>query len=147
MTNKVLMIIFFGAITACTSQPVKDAGGDVNSLLVADRLFSEYVSRHGIAEAFQYYLAEDALLLSNRAPTVQGKSNIYQTMLASNGLYTLNWQPLTSDISSSGDLGYTSGRFTMTDIRTKEARSGKYVNIWKKNSQGAWKLSLNMGNQ
>lgn len=46
-----------------------------------------------------------------------------------------------------GDLGYKAGRFELVDAKTGSATDrGKYIQIWKKSSQGYWELHRDMWN-
>ena len=61
----------------------------------------------------------------------------------------LTWTPLDAGISSSGDLGWTSGtyEFCSVDKDSKPTISqGKHTSIWKKQADGNWKIVLDMGN-
>ncbi len=68
---------------------------------------------------------------------------------ASVGTSALSWEPKKAEVAKSGELGWTWGTF---ELHTKDAegkpvvRYGKYVNIWRKQKDGAWKVILDMGN-
>lgn len=62
---------------------------------------------------------------------------------------TLTWDPSFVDVSASGDLGYTWGRYVLT-LPTGVAghaivRRGTYVTIWKRQLGGGWKVVLDGG--
>jgi ketosteroid isomerase-like protein len=53
-----------------------------------------------------------------------------------------DWEPLYSDVSAAGDLGYTYG-----SIRTEGlAEKSYYMRVWKKQSDGTWKVVLDVNN-
>lgn len=56
--------------------------------------------------------------------------------------YSLRWQADTAEVAASGELGYTSGRFTAT-FGTEDGgtvtRTRNYVCIWRKLDDGEWK--------
>jgi hypothetical protein len=63
--------------------------------------------------------------------------------------YTLNWEPIFSDISAAGDMGYNTGPYTLTD-NTPEKRPPQYgffFSVWKKDADGNWKVVLDVGIQ
>jgi ketosteroid isomerase-like protein len=63
--------------------------------------------------------------------------------------YTLNWSPKHAEVSNSAELGYTWGTYILTflDESGNEQKSyGKYLNIWKKQKDGSWKVAVDMGN-
>ena len=55
------------------------------------------------------------------------------------------------DVAKSGDLGYAQGSFTytMTDPKTKRVLTerGKYVTVYKKQTDGSWKAVADIGNE
>ena len=57
--------------------------------------------------------------------------------------YSLRWHADTATVAASGELGYTSGKFTMTvsaeDGSGTVTRTGHYVCIWRKLDTGEWK--------
>ena len=55
---------------------------------------------------------------------------------------------MAAEMSISGDLGYTYG---ISEVKTGESgsvvnRRGSYLRIWKKQSDGEWKVVLDMAN-
>lgn len=55
---------------------------------------------------------------------------------------TLSWSPDFVDVSASGDLGYTYGKygFTFADSNGVEQKSeGVFHSVWKRQVDGAWK--------
>jgi ketosteroid isomerase-like protein len=56
--------------------------------------------------------------------------------------FALQWSPTKANMSASGDLGYTAGSYalTMNDATGRPAiERGKYIEVWKKQSDGSWK--------
>jgi hypothetical protein len=49
------------------------------------------------------------------------------------------WQPDRVHVSSSGDMGVTSGRYVQV-ITGAEAIQGRYVVVWRRDSGGEWKV-------
>ena len=89
--------------------------------------------------------ASDASWLPPHAPIVEGKDAIraaWSQLLAIPNL-TINWQITKLAISSSGDMGYTLYKYEMTmQGQNGEAIHdlGKDMAIWKKESDGKWKI-------
>jgi ketosteroid isomerase-like protein len=62
---------------------------------------------------------------------------------------SLQWQPVKIDVAASGDLGYTVGTWQLTGKNHKGepvSMKGKYMTVWKKQADGAWKVVADMGN-
>jgi ketosteroid isomerase-like protein len=121
-----------------------------NLLLQTDREFSQYSVAHGAAEAFRTFLLQTAVQLPAGKNPLYGRDNIYKDMLKTGTGYTLSWQPEDGGVSSSGDLGYTWGIYTIT-IKGKDsnegASKGKYLNVWKRDAEGNWRVLIDTGNQ
>lgn len=119
-------------------------------LLDTDRAFAAYSVEHGAAEAFRQFLAENALELSANANPVSGRDNIYQQMLKAGDGYELKWEPQDGEVALGGDMGWTWGLYTLryqTSAGENRVNYGKYLNIWKRQPDGAWRVVVDMGNQ
>jgi ketosteroid isomerase-like protein len=127
-----------------------DTEKELENLLLTDREFSTFSVEHGAAEAFNTYLLKDAFLLRPGQNPLQGRDKIFVEMLQTGTGYTLSWEPQSGEVASSGDLGYTWGVFTLSmqdDSGDVQKRSGKYLNIWKKDDSGNWRVKVDIGNQ
>ncbi len=117
-------------------------------LITADRDFALYAHLHGVANAFREFAAPEALQLPMGEAPIQGREAIFRAM-SDFPPGELRWQPVGADLAHSGDLGYTWG---MYEFRPRDAggqaetRHGKYVTIWKKQSNGSWKFVVDIGN-
>jgi ketosteroid isomerase-like protein len=63
--------------------------------------------------------------------------------------YVLDWSPKYAEVAKSGDMGYTWGTYNLAykDENGEEQKSyGKYLNVWKKQTDGKWKVAVDMGN-
>ena len=95
------------------------------------------------------YMANEAIMFPAGSEIVKGRENIFSRMQKSADSYILNWQPQRAEVSESKDLGWTWGKYTLTSWfgnRTEQQSYGKYVNIWKKQSDGSWKVIVDIGN-
>ncbi|HKJ69805.1 MAG TPA: nuclear transport factor 2 family protein [bacterium] len=123
---------------------------ETERLLQTDREFSTYSVEHGAAAAFQRYLLPNARQLPAGGMPIQCRENIYQNMIDSDLEYTMRWAPQEGKISSSADLGYTWGIYRIrfeTNTGDTVSGEGKYLNVWKKNKAGDWRVLIDMGNQ
>ena len=119
-------------------------------LMQADRDFSEMSVEKGAAEAFNYFLTTDALQLPAGRNPVMGRETIYSRMKKSQHSYTLSWIPQDGEVAESGDWGYTWGLYELTmvdSVTGNNTERGKYLNIWKKNSEDEWRVAVDMGNE
>ncbi len=116
--------------------------------MAVDSAFSEYSRVHGFQDAFAAFCADSAMMMPVRREPVVGRDSI-KALLAGMENVLVTWQPAGSEMSSSGDLGYTWGRSVFTErdsTGTEQSSYGKYVTIWKKQADGTWKFVVDIGN-
>jgi uncharacterized protein (TIGR02246 family) len=89
--------------------------------------------------------ADDASWLPPNAPIVQGKEAIrsaWAQFLSIPGL-KIDWQITKVDVSQAGDMAYTLYKYDMTMAGPNGAPindRGKDMSVWKKQSDGTWKM-------
>lgn len=108
-----------------------------NNLLTLDREWSETIKD---TDKFLSYFAPDATAYPQGMPATTGAAAIRDTwtkMISAPG-FALSWSPTKADVGATGDLGYTAGTYEMS--MGGPAEKGKYVTIWKKQTDGAWKV-------
>ncbi len=117
------------------------------SLLDADRAFAAASLETGTADAFYANLEADALQLSANGAPVTGRVAIREH-LRPLGIQVLSWTPRKAEVAASFDLGWTWGDWQLlASARSGQVLAhGKYVNIWKRDAAGAWKVAVDMGN-
>ena len=128
---------------------IPDMEKEKRILLDTDRKFAQTSKDLGPAEAFRLYLFEDALQLPNGHSPISGLQNIYESMKAGSSNDELHWQPVDGAVAQSLDFGYTWGNYVSIaadETGQKIKNYGKYLNIWKKNKAGSWKVLVDMGN-
>ena len=126
-----------------------DTEAEKEKLLQTDIEFAQFSVANGAAEAFNEYLTEDALQLPAGNNPVEGVENIYNRMKDNQGNYVLDWSPQYAEVANSGDMGYTWGTYSLAykDENGEEQKSyGKYLNVWKKQTDGKWKVAVDIGN-
>lgn len=111
-------------------------------IMAVERQFAEMAEKRSIKDAFLFYAAEGAVLMRNNK-VIKGKTNIrkYFDSVKLNNI-KLKWEPDFVDLSSSGDLAYTYGKYTFSakDQSGKEINSeGIFHTVWKKQIDGSWK--------
>jgi ketosteroid isomerase-like protein len=123
---------------------------DERVLLERDAEFDRVTAAEGM-EGFLSFIADDAAFFPANAPIVTGREAVgaaWVEVLTTPGV-SLRWQPIKAELARSGELGYTYGRYqlTATDAEGQSVtRYGKYVTIWKKQPDGAWRVVVDIGN-
>src|SRR5512138_2682161 len=103
------VLLLSAAAVAQSAQPVMDA----------DRAFNKATQEQRL-EGWMSYMAENVVLFAVNPPVV-GKDAVrkfYEPQFT-NPDFTLQWEPKNGEIQPSGQVGYTSGRWTM---RMKNAK-------------------------
>ena len=116
---------------------------DPHELLAADSAFAAMSVAHGAKAAFLAFAANEALTLGPpAAPMNHGRDAIGATFTDFPADAVLEWAPVSADVAASGDLGCTVGEAT---IAARHSYS-KYLTVWKRQADGAWKFVADGGN-
>ncbi len=94
---------------------------------------------------------ERGSMLMPNAPVATGKKEITRMIAGHFAMADTEvaWRPDKAGVARSGDLGYTSGtyRLSFKDASGKSVSDkGKYLIIWKKQTDGAWKVLFDISN-
>ena len=130
------------ALVSPTPAAGKKPGPALQSLVEAERAFVRASRDQGIRDAFLEFLAVDSVVF--RPLPISAKQWFMKNREMEGGL---SWRPVFAEISGFGDFGYTTGpyRFLPQGKPSSEATYGDYVSIWRKNSQGVWKVVIDVG--
>lgn len=117
------------------------AADDFEDMVSAEKAFAADASARNTRDAFLAALADDGIVF---APGPSDGNRVWQARKVNKN--RLEWAPEVAEIAVSGDLGYTSGpwRFTEADA-DKPAAFGHFFTIWKKQSDGKWKVLVDHG--
>ena len=138
-----------GAAVSTAPNPLNDPTVKPGKMLLFDleARFARDVKEKGGA-GFAEWFAEDGVALGNGQPPKVGRVAIAKSANWSPKDYLLSWTPTDATMSASGDMGYTWGHF---EGHSKDANgnpvvtSGRYITIWRKQPDGAWKVVLDAG--
>ena len=129
-------------LTYCSE---KRPTADPKVLIDADSAFSDYSLKHGYQKAFIEYADDSVVLLKAHRMPIIGKQSLIDSYKGSNDRnQLLTWKPARAIIANSGELGYTYGFWTF--IVKNDTSRGKYLTVWKKNTNGQWKYIADIGN-
>jgi len=111
-------------------------------LFTVEKEFCAMAQSEGVAKAFLYFSADSAVVL-RKSQVLKGKEAIRKQYESFPGNAKLEWVPDFADVSASGDLGYTYGKytFTSTDSLGHAIQSGGiFHTVWKRQPDGKWKF-------
>ena len=129
-------------------QTADNAMPDATPLLKTDQAFAKLSADSGAVAAYRMYLADNAVQMPSGTPPIVGRDSIVASM-ASGPQMTLLWEPKHAEVARSGDLGWTWGVYQVkltNESGEQISSSGKYVNVWRKDDSGQWKVVVDMGN-
>lgn len=121
----------------------KGMPGELRALIETERAFSRMSEAKGMKEAFLSFAADDGVLF--RRAVVNAKELWNKANPAPTGLLT--WRPAYADISSGGDMGYTTGPWEFKGKATDKdaAGHGEFITVWRKQADGTWKFEADIG--
>lgn len=114
----------------------------LDSLIAAERSFSRASVDRGIRAAFLEYLDEPSVVFRPRP--VDGRKAYSAD---ENSKITLSWTPVFAEVSAAGDLGYTTGPWTISEDQAglKPVRYGHYMTVWRRKNNGSWRVAIDLG--
>lgn len=104
----------------------------------------------GGGKAFSAWFASDAVTLGNGKAPVVGHDAIAAGATWSPESYQLTWTPEGGRMAAGGDMGFTWGHYegVSKDEEGNAVRtSGRYMTVWKKQSDGTWKVEMDASNE
>jgi ketosteroid isomerase-like protein len=115
------------------------------ALLDREREFSNAFATRGARGAFISYAAPEVRVFREGKFPFVGKDSAAAALPA--GPNALTWEPAFADVSQSGDLGYSYGRYRLAgvDATKNTTHSGNYLRIWQKQN-GTWKVLIDVAN-
>lgn len=116
------------------------AAAAVSELLEADRALATLARTEGAPAAFARYAASDAVLATSEAVGT-GSEGVTQRFANWPQGARLERTPESARVSARGDMGWTYG--TTAQIGADGARTtGRYVSVWTRDYEGAWKYAF-----
>lgn len=136
-----LLVLLLGnliALAASNSSKAADA------IKTADQQWAAAAAVKDLDKSVSFCGPDAAILVPN-APAAEGPDAIrkwFQDVFNIPG-FKLLWHATESAAAKSGDLGYSRGTYELsyTDPSGKQISDhGKYITVWKKQSDGSWKV-------
>jgi ketosteroid isomerase-like protein len=123
-----------------------DSTPALESLVAAERAFAADSVARGIRASFLSAFAEDGINFDPRPQHTRAEL-LKEPEPETPSPLQLDWHPVWADVSSAGDLGYTTGPYVLRHLGTAHTPPGHgyYFSIWKKQADGSWKVILDTG--
>ena len=129
---------------------MRSKGSAMNAIRAADAAWLRAFTAKDL-DASVAFLDEHGSMLVPHAPIATGKKAVTKLIAAGFALkdYKLSWCPDKAGVARSGELGYTSGKYKVS-FKVASGKTifekGKYLIVWMKRKDGAWKVLFDMNN-
>jgi ketosteroid isomerase-like protein len=158
-TSHVTLLLLLLLSTACQQQgptnlantrAADTSAADETKLLNLDAEWSRAAGAKDVEKTVSYY-SDDALIMPPNSPVLTGKAaarTMWSGMFSAPG-FGGGWKASKVEVARSGDLAYVTGSYEITehDASGKPMTDkGKYLEVWKKQSDGNWKCIADMFN-
>jgi ketosteroid isomerase-like protein len=146
--HPVRLSALLGLALAAACQPAPPAGltdADKAAIDSTGRVFVRHALANDFAALARDYYTDDAIVLPPNAPSVTGPAAI-EAMFKTFPPITA-FELRTEEVEGTADLAYVRGRYTMTMSPPGApaiADSGKYLEIWRRQSDGSWRSTRDM---
>ena len=139
-----LAILLIGRGAALAQSGAEAADG----VRAADADWMKVYAAKDLSKAVAFFDEHGSMLAPN-APVATGKAAISQLIARDFTYGDLTWRAEKAGVSQSGDLGYTSGDYQFrfkNPSGSPVVDNGKYLTVWKKQTDGSWKVLFDMFN-
>lgn len=145
---KSLFISTLLLITSGCQEKKVDQKEESEKLMQASRDWAVAAASRDIDKTVSYW-TDDAVLFSAGRPELKGRKAIRDMVTESlnDNNFSISWEPISAEVSESGDLGYLieKSKIIMKDSTGAEkVKTFKGVTIWKKQKDGTWKNAIDI---
>ena len=147
MKQTILLSIILTTLLLSCNKPKSDSDIEKwkQEIVNTEKEFADMAKKEGIPKAFISFADDNAVLMRNNALII-GKESLktsFGKQDQGSGNVSLTWAPDFVDVSASGDLGYTYGKYeySVTDsLGNVTLDSGIFHTVWKRQSDGSWRF-------
>src|SRR5438552_19109702 len=138
-----LALLLFGCAQVQPPAPPDTRAADEKAIRDSETAWVKEFAAKDMDKVFAHYADDGTVLLAN-SPTMVGKYAIRAGMKDTIADPKFSLDLRTSKVEVSGDLAYSQGAYTVmfTDTKTKKVvtETGRYVEVYKKQADGSWKI-------
>jgi len=141
--KKLITIIILSTAFSCTQKQKVDTKAEGDKIMQLSKEWSEAASKKDLDKTVSYW-ADDAILISEGQPSLNGKQAIKKFVEESFKIpgFKISWQPQNVIVSENGDMAYMieDSQMSYSDSTGKSTTlNSKAVSIWRKQTDGSWK--------
>jgi len=141
----VLIFALIGCQQPAPQAPPDTRAADETAIRTAEADMAKAVAALDPAKAASFYI-DDVVVMSPDAPVVHGRENMqkyFETWMKEKP--EVSFSTVKVEVARSGDLAYSwgTGKVKAKDKKGKVAETtSKYVSVWKKQTDGGWKIAI-----
>jgi ketosteroid isomerase-like protein len=145
MRSILIVIILMTMLVSCDRNDKGNLEKWKQEIVRAENDFSLMAKEKGIPEAFLAFSADSVVIMRNNK-LIKGRDALRSYFSENSSSYlnnSLDWAPDFVEVSASGDLAYTYGRYTFTyrdSLGNKVENKGIFHTVWKRQPGGEWKF-------
>jgi uncharacterized protein (TIGR02246 family) len=145
-----LCLIGCSVLLLASLAPAQKGSADEEAIRKLDTEWSAAAQSKDVEKSVSVY-AEDGMMLPNKAPIAKGKAQIREVWAQLLGMpgVAVSFAPTKIELSKSKDMAYDVGTYElkMNDPQgNPTSEIGKYVVVWKKQSDKQWKVVADIFN-
>lgn len=130
-------------IVACKDNAQVDVNAVRQEVIATEKLFEIRCADSGVANAFHYYAASNAIIKRENDTLIKGKDAIKQYYSAPYyNAVKVTWDVEAIEIANDGSMASTYGKYLwISRGRGKsDTATGVFHTVWQKQSDGSWKF-------
>ncbi len=151
MKAQVILFLIVMSMYGCqereTQVPV-DTQKESEELMAISREWSKAAATKDVDKIVSYW-ADDAVLMTPGEPVYTGKEALRE--MVNNGFsnpgFTISWEPVSANVSASGDMAYILEKTKVTwadSLGNQHLENSNTVTIWRKGADGVWKAVVDI---
>ena len=146
----IALICVFAGTAAAASGKGGSPSADEQAIRAADAQWEKAAVAKDLEGAMSFY-AEDSMVLWPDAPAGVGREAVRAAWAEAlkAPAFSISWRTEQVVVSRSGDLAYARGSYDETFTLDGRAvrQHGKFLVIWKKQANGAWRVAVDTDNE
>jgi ketosteroid isomerase-like protein len=143
MNNWIIVMTSMWFLVSCSTEQKESKETWKEEVLLAEAEFARMAQEKGVEEAFLHFIADNGVIVRG-SDVLEGKEGVKKYMSEQPfDSVQLNWKPDFVDVSESGDMAYTYGKFIFQAKDTTGrpvAMQGIFHTVWKRQPDGTWKF-------
>jgi len=140
----ILLFVAACATPLPPTTPRQPTDADRDSLAASELAFAKRSVEQGMRAAFIEYFADDGI---NFAPDPGNTRARYRARPEAIEPFILDWHPAIAAVARSGDLGFTTGPYSITGRApaVREPAQGMFFSVWRRQPDGDWRVIVDGG--